>query len=85
MGPEEQPRADYFNACRIKRNVTDYDRVGEISALELSELLDEVDAYKNLVLQWLYQKQPSWIKGLEKQMHLLKNLRLKTKRQSVKR
>ncbi len=38
----QKTRSDYFDACRAKRNVTDYDRVGEISESDLKELLNEV-------------------------------------------
>ena len=31
MGTGSQNRADYLNNCRSKRNVTEYDRAGEIS------------------------------------------------------
>jgi hypothetical protein len=53
MGKDQKQRSDYFNACRAKRNVTDYDRVGEISNLDLNELLKEVLEFKTEVITWL--------------------------------
>lgn len=41
LGGKYRELADYFNACRAKRNVTDYDRAGEISNKEADELLQE--------------------------------------------
>lgn len=61
MGKSQKSRADYFNACRAKRNVTDYDRVGEISDQELEELLKEVTEFKNVVISWLKEKHPNLI------------------------
>ena len=33
MGADYVDLADYFDACRVKRNVIDYDRAGGISAI----------------------------------------------------
>ena len=61
MGKSQKGRADYLNACRAKRNVTDYDRVGEISEAELKELLKEVASFKQEVMDWLNQYHPSFM------------------------
>lgn len=53
MGKSQKDRSDYFNACRAKRNVTDYDRAGEISSSEVKELIKEVLDFKNDVIQWI--------------------------------
>lgn len=53
MGKAFESHADYFNACRAKRNMTDYDRVGGISDIELKELLEEVDSFKQEVINWI--------------------------------
>jgi uncharacterized protein (UPF0332 family) len=53
MGNIQKIRSDYFNACRAKRNVTDYDRVGEISEFDLEELLKEVSDFKHDVIKWI--------------------------------
>jgi hypothetical protein len=39
MGSETQSLAEYFDLCRGKRNLSDYDRAGEISEHEAKELL----------------------------------------------
>jgi hypothetical protein len=59
MGPRATTRADYFDGCRTKRNITDYDRAGEISAAEVSEILQEVRAFRANVLAWLSARRPS--------------------------
>ena len=53
MAQEFRSRADYFDMCRTKRNITDYDRAGEISEHEANELLPEVKNFKQEVEDWL--------------------------------
>lgn len=53
IGPEFQDTADYFDQCRGKRNLSDYDRAGEISETEAVELLKEATAFRAKVLEWL--------------------------------
>ncbi|MFZ5802115.1 MAG: hypothetical protein ACOY3K_03260 [Candidatus Omnitrophota bacterium] len=53
LGPSYQSTADYFDTCRTKRNLTDYDRAGEISGQEAEEILKEARAFKLAVIQWL--------------------------------
>ena len=61
MGKNQKTRSDYFNACRAKRNVTDYDRVGEISESDLAELLKEVLSFRKDVIAWLLEYHPTLI------------------------
>lgn len=61
MNKNQKNRSNYFNACRAKRNVTDYDRVGEISEVDLEELLKEVLAFKNDVISWMKEFHPTLI------------------------
>jgi hypothetical protein len=53
MGSQAQTRADYLDNCRAKRNVSDYDRAGEISDSELRELMAEGQAFRRDLLAWL--------------------------------
>ena len=59
LGPRAVSRTDYLDGCRTKRNVTDYDRAGEISTAEVAEILKEVDAFRSDVLAWLRARHPS--------------------------
>jgi hypothetical protein len=59
MGQQHQIRADYFDNCRSKRNVTDYDRAGEISTQEAEEILSEVRLFRGEVLAWLRENHPA--------------------------
>ncbi len=58
MGQEFHSRADYFDMCRTKRNITDYDRAGEISKHEANELWRVVKNFKQEVEDWLRQHYP---------------------------
>lgn len=53
MGSKARKRADYLDACRTKRNVADYDRAGEISEVEVAEILDEARNFHRELLVWL--------------------------------
>ena len=59
MGPQSLARADYLDSCRSKRNVTDYDRAGEISNKELREILAEVRRFRADLLAWLGRNHPA--------------------------
>jgi hypothetical protein len=61
MGKNQKNRSDYFNACRAKRNITDYDRVGEISETDLEELLKETLEFKSDVITWIRECYPTLI------------------------
>ena len=58
LGLQEQIRADYFDACRRKRNTADYDAAGSVSDLETTELHEEVLAFRRDVRVWLESNQP---------------------------
>ena len=58
MGEEYNELAIYFESCRTKRNVGTYDRGGQISETEASELLEEVKGFKSRVEKWLRDNYP---------------------------
>lgn len=61
LGQEFQEVTDYFDHCRGKRNLSDYDRVGEISEGEAGELLGEARKCRATVLVWLKRNRPALI------------------------
>jgi hypothetical protein len=61
MGGEYSDLAQYFDQCRTKRNVGTYDRGGQISESEVDELLSEVKAFQEAVIDWLKRNQPDLI------------------------
>lgn len=58
MGARLQARADYLNTCRSKRNLTDYDRAGEVSDREVRGIIAETRAFRADVLAWLKKNHP---------------------------
>ena len=58
MGAGAQARADYLDACRAKRNLTDYRRSGVASESEAAQLLEEAKTFKTELLAWLRAKHP---------------------------
>jgi uncharacterized protein (UPF0332 family) len=63
MGPDQSDRVAYFDDCRKKRNVAEYDRAGEVSHREVEELLAEAKAFMGEVKQWLWDKYPNLMAG----------------------
>ena len=53
MGNNYYTLADYFDFCRSKRNITDYDYAGAISELEAEELIEEAESFLAVILNWL--------------------------------
>ena len=53
MGNNYYKLADYFDSCRSKRNITDYDYVGTISDSEVEELIEEAEIFLELTQDWL--------------------------------
>lgn len=51
----------YFDHCRYKRNLSDYERVGVISNKESKELLNEADKFFHLIKEWLKNNYPQYI------------------------
>ena len=54
-------QSKYFNSCREKRNMTDYDLAGHISEFEVKELIHEVKKFKSIVLHWIKVKHPHFL------------------------
>jgi len=53
MGNNYYTLADYFDSCRSKRNITDYDYAGAISDLEAEELIEEAEKFLEITINWL--------------------------------
>ena len=50
---------DYFDSCRAKRNMTDYDYAGGISDSEARELIKETEGFLEITLDWLKTNYPN--------------------------
>lgn len=61
LGDDFTKVANYFNECRVKRNITEYCEMGTISEKEAEKLIHEVKAFKAKVISWLktnYDQKP---------------------------
>ncbi len=61
LGPSSIEYADYFDTCRIKRNVSDYTSAGNVTKTEATELIDEVVKFRKEVMDWMGQKNPEYL------------------------
>lgn len=61
MGKDRQVDADYLDACRVKRNQAEYDRIGVVSKTEAEELIRFVQDFREEVLQWLQKNCPEMV------------------------
>ena len=52
-GTDYHELIDYFDSCRSKRNITDYDYAGAISDSEAKELIEEAERFLKITLDWL--------------------------------
>lgn len=53
LGSDRQHDAAYLDACRVKRNTVEYDRIGATSDDEALELIAFVRELRTEVVQWL--------------------------------
>ena len=50
----------YFDACRRKRNVVDYDSAYRVSETEAEELLQKAKEFRVLIEKWIVQNNPQF-------------------------
>jgi len=58
LGDDKKGDATYLDACRVKRNQAEYDRVGVVSYSEAEELVKFVEELGLLVNEWLKEQHP---------------------------
>jgi len=58
LGDDKKGDATYLDACRVKRNQAEYDRVGVVSYSEAEELVKFVEELGMLVNEWLKEQRP---------------------------
>ena len=60
MGAAEKTRARYFQTCRRKRNIVDYDSASGASETEAAELLAAADSFRDDVERWIASSFPEY-------------------------
>lgn len=53
------PYSDYFDRCRRKRNVIDYDDAFVATETEVREILTKAKEFANVVEQWITKNHPA--------------------------
>jgi hypothetical protein len=61
LGEDRKEDAQYLDACRSKRNIVEYNRVGVVTEQDVNELLQFVKEFKNDVINWLKKNRPELI------------------------
>jgi hypothetical protein len=59
MGKSVDPFSDYFDRCRRKRNVIDYDDAHVATETEAKEILAKATEFAEMVEQWIAKTHPS--------------------------
>jgi len=60
MGPEVAELARYFDVCRRKRNVMDYDLASTASETEARELVERTVEFRSQVEGWISRNHPEF-------------------------
>ena len=60
MGRSVVPLARYFEPCRRKRNMLDYDMANVATETEVRELLEKAEEFRVLVEQWITGHYPQF-------------------------
>jgi hypothetical protein len=63
MGEAVAERARYYQSCRRKRHQATYQKAGVATEAEVSELIDDVGAFRREVLTWLPERHPEFAPG----------------------
>ena len=61
LGNGRKADVDYLDACRSKRNIVEYDKVGAVTEDDVRELTAFVKELKTSVLNWLRENHPELI------------------------
>ena len=60
LGKPGEPLADYFETCRRKRNLIDYDASEVVTDTEAEELLEKAEEFQEMVEEWIVKHHPSF-------------------------
>jgi uncharacterized protein (UPF0332 family) len=60
LGPTVSTLASYFDMCRRKRNILDYDTAQVVTETEAKELVQKAEEFRTLIEQWIAQHLPQF-------------------------
>ena len=58
VGPPVAKLAKYFDACRRKRNLVDYNLANVVTETELDELLEKAAEFRAMIEDWITKNHP---------------------------
>ena len=62
LGPPANRLTDYFETCRRKRNVIDYDYAEVATPSQAEELLEKVAEYQELIENWIAKHHSKYVR-----------------------
>jgi hypothetical protein len=65
LGEDYVALGRYLNTCRVKRNVSEYERVGQIMLTEIEELIESASALRDDVYAWLQAQRPDLLPEID--------------------
>jgi uncharacterized protein (UPF0332 family) len=60
LGKQSEALADYFETCRRKRNIIDYDSAEVATETEARELLEKAKDFHALIERWIVKHRPAF-------------------------
>jgi uncharacterized protein (UPF0332 family) len=60
LGKSGEPLANYFDTCRRKRNLIDYDASEVVTDTEAEELLEKAEEFQEMVEEWIVKHHHSF-------------------------
>lgn len=64
LGHKHSDWIDYFDACRRKRNIVDYDLASVATEAEADEILEKAKEFRGIVEAWIAERHP-WLRAGE--------------------
>lgn len=61
VGSSVSKSVSYFDTCRRKRNIVDYDSAYMVSETEAKELLQKASEFRDLIERWIAQNYPQFV------------------------
>ena len=61
IGSSVSPWISYFDTCRRKRNVVDYDSAYMVSETEAEELLEKASEFREFIERWIARNYPQFV------------------------
>jgi hypothetical protein len=58
LGADRKADVDYLDACRVRRNILEYDYIGAVTTQDADELIAFTKEFKKDVMDWIERNHP---------------------------